>query len=117
MSGCMVCGKPQHARGLCSAHYQSDRHVPVPNVPGSWHDAGACKGKPTGWFYVPDEKGMGGNRGRKEFDLIDARAKKLCLVCIVRRPCLEYALAHHEAGWWGGTGETERRAIRAQRAA
>jgi len=38
-----------------------------------------------------------------------ARAKALCAACRVRRQCLQYALATHQAhGVWGGMTEEER---------
>lgn len=38
-----------------------------------------------------------------------ARAKAICAVCLVRRQCLQYALATHQLhGVWGGTSEDER---------
>jgi WhiB family transcriptional regulator, redox-sensing transcriptional regulator len=34
----------------------------------------------------------------------------VCASCIVRRPCLQFALATHQTyGVWGGTTEEERR--------
>ena len=42
-------------------------------------------------------------------------AKAICARCELRDPCLEYALHWAVVGVWGGTGERERRAIRAQR--
>ncbi|MER6349957.1 WhiB family transcriptional regulator [Streptomyces sp. NPDC001595] len=41
------------------------------------------------------------------------QAKAICRRCPVREPCLQYALDSDQAiGVWGGTSETERRAIR-----
>jgi WhiB family redox-sensing transcriptional regulator len=38
-----------------------------------------------------------------------ARAKALCAGCLVRRQCLQFALATHQMhGVWGGTTEDER---------
>jgi WhiB family redox-sensing transcriptional regulator len=40
-------------------------------------------------------------------------AKKVCVGCEVRQPCLEYALAHDERfGIWGGLSERERRKLK-----
>ena len=42
-------------------------------------------------------------------------AKRVCLSCDVRVECLEYALAHEDAGRfgiWGGLSERERRRVR-----
>lgn len=89
--------------------------VPIASEPGAWKDQAACKGKPTRWFYMTDDYGPDGNRGRREADLIDWRGKRCCLVCTVKRECLQHALEHHEAGYWGSTTEAQRREIRAQR--
>lgn len=46
---------------------------------------------------------------------IDA-AKAVCVQCVVRDECLEWALATgQDAGVWGGTSEEERRSIRRAR--
>ncbi len=40
-------------------------------------------------------------------------AKRVCLSCEVRAPCLEYALGHDERfGIWGGLSERERRRLK-----
>lgn len=72
--------------------------VRLPHPP-RWTELAACQ-------YVGDdfwfpEKG-GSTRA----------AKRVCMACEVRIPCLEYALEHREAfGIWGGLSEPERRAI------
>ncbi|MEB3368068.1 WhiB family transcriptional regulator [Saccharopolyspora mangrovi] len=43
------------------------------------------------------------------------RAIAICERCPVREACLEKALQNGELGIWGGTTETQRRKIRAQR--
>ncbi|MFH8801861.1 WhiB family transcriptional regulator [Streptomyces sp. NPDC017936] len=41
------------------------------------------------------------------------QAKAVCRRCPVREPCLEWALETDQTlGVWGGTSETERRALR-----
>jgi WhiB family redox-sensing transcriptional regulator len=46
---------------------------------------------------------------------IDA-AKLVCLSCVVREDCLEWAMATgQDAGVWGGLSEEERRALRRAR--
>jgi WhiB family redox-sensing transcriptional regulator len=43
-------------------------------------------------------------------------AKSICLSCIVRDQCLEWAMATgQDAGVWGGLSEDERRALRRAR--
>ena len=45
-------------------------------------------------------------------------AKRVCLACPVRTPCLDYALKHDERfGVWGGLSERERRRLKRQREA
>lgn len=45
-------------------------------------------------------------------------AKRVCLACPVRVPCLDYALKHDERfGVWGGLSERERRRLKRQREA
>lgn len=40
-------------------------------------------------------------------------AKRICAMCPVREPCLQYALEHEERfGIWGGLSERERRRLR-----
>jgi len=45
-----------------------------------------------------------------------ARAKRVCAECVVRRECLEFALAHDQVyGIWGGTTPDDRRRNRRRR--
>jgi hypothetical protein len=39
-------------------------------------------------------------------------AKKVCALCPVKEPCLQFALSHDVQGVWAGTTEHERRDIR-----
>lgn len=43
------------------------------------------------------------------------RAKAACAKCLVRGPCLDFALQHRESGVWGGLTEQERERVRRQR--
>jgi WhiB family redox-sensing transcriptional regulator len=70
----------------------------------TWKSFGACVGHSDVDFF-PDSKA-----GRHA----SAAAKSLCARCYVRAQCLDEALAYDEAGIWGGTTETERRAIKAR---
>jgi WhiB family redox-sensing transcriptional regulator len=71
-------------------------------APGPWvRDALCAQTDPEEFF---PEKG-----GRSRV------AIAICVECPVRRACLDYGLSHNEYGVWGGTSETERRQIRAQR--
>lgn len=43
-------------------------------------------------------------------------AKRICGSCLVREPCLEFALAsNQDAGVWGGLTEDERRTLKRAR--
>ena len=45
-----------------------------------------------------------------------APARRVCMACEVRQPCLEYALTHNiQWGTWGATSPRERAAMRRQR--
>jgi WhiB family redox-sensing transcriptional regulator len=69
----------------------------------SWRQKAACRGLDPEIFYPASED--------------DAEpAKAVCAVCVVRTPCLEYALSNREHdGIWGGATEKERRRIIRQR--
>lgn len=47
-----------------------------------------------------------------EEDEHEETAKAYCQRCVVRVTCLEWALTENESGVWGGTTESERRALR-----
>jgi WhiB family redox-sensing transcriptional regulator len=70
-----------------------------------WREA-ACRTADPEIFFPVSAPGA----GRDEV----ARAKEVCAACRVRRQCLQFALATHQAhGVWGGTTEEERRAYAA----
>jgi len=64
-----------------------------------WMSQAKCKDMDPDVFFPSDGVGV-------------QVAQRVCLVCPVKLPCLEYALAHrvHE-GVWGGTSERERRRL------
>ena len=67
-----------------------------------WWKSAACQDADPELFFPVSAAGL----GRKDV----VRAKAVCASCIVRRPCLQFALATHQAhGVWGGTTEEERR--------
>jgi WhiB family transcriptional regulator, redox-sensing transcriptional regulator len=69
----------------------------------SWQDLALCSQADPEAFFP--EKG-GSTR----------EAKAVCRRCEVQAECLAYALEHDERfGIWGGTSETERRALRRHR--
>lgn len=68
-----------------------------------WMAKGKCRELPPETFFPSD--GVG----------VDA-ARRICVDCPAKEPCLEYALANHiDHGVWGGTSERERRRIARQR--
>ena len=67
-----------------------------------WWDSASCREADPDLFFPVSSAGA----GRDEV----ARAKAICAGCQVRRQCLQFALATHQAhGVWGGTTEEERR--------
>jgi WhiB family transcriptional regulator, redox-sensing transcriptional regulator len=56
----------------------------------------------------------GVSRGKSDQREIDAKA--ICMSCVVKTQCLEWALANREPGIWGGTNESERKDISKRRA-
>jgi WhiB family redox-sensing transcriptional regulator len=70
----------------------------------TWMAEGNCADKPPSLFFPSD--GVG----------VDV-ARRVCMDCPVKVPCLEYALENRiDHGVWGGTSERERRRILRARA-
>src|ERR1700722_15806049 len=66
-----------------------------------WWRSAACREMDPELFFPVGARGPGAG----EID----RAKAVCAGCLVRRQCLQYALATHQMhGVWGGTTEEER---------
>ncbi len=64
-----------------------------------WMAAARCRDLSPAIFFPSDGLGV-------------ELARRICVNCPVKEPCLEYALSHHiEHGVWGGTSERERRRI------
>jgi WhiB family redox-sensing transcriptional regulator len=71
----------------------------------AWQNKAACRDTDPALFFPI---GTTGNA----VDQI-ASAKEVCLTCLSRDACLEFALAtNQDTGVWGGTSEEERRVIR-----
>lgn len=67
--------------------------------PRAFMKRGACKELPPNYMYPEDGAGV-------------KAARRVCAMCVVRNPCLEYALANKiEHGIWGGESERSRRRI------
>jgi len=71
-----------------------------------WTDQSNCRGIDTNEFFVPD----GGKRYENESTL-----KRICAACPVKIECLNYSLYNNVSGYWGGTTEKTRRAMRKKR--
>ena len=73
----------------------------------SWQLRAACRGPHAEVFFPPEGAEHRHERLEREFE-----AKAICATCVVRRPCLDYALAIDEPiGIWGGLNERERKRI------
>lgn len=82
----------------------------IENELGLWRNDAACRDTDPDLFFPVGTTGPAIDQIRS--------AKQVCSECLVREPCLEYALqSNQDSGVWGGTSEEERRAIRRQRAA
>jgi WhiB family transcriptional regulator, redox-sensing transcriptional regulator len=79
--------------------------VAVGIVHETWHLSAACRGPESALFFPPSLP-----ERREDRDEREARAKRICLECHVRRDCLDFALRVREPhGIWGGLTEAERR--------
>jgi WhiB family redox-sensing transcriptional regulator len=67
-----------------------------------WWRSAACRTADPEMFFPVSTVGPGQDEV--------TRAKEVCAACLVRRQCLQFALATRQAhGVWGGTTEEERR--------
>jgi WhiB family redox-sensing transcriptional regulator len=71
----------------------------------NWRDRAACRTEDPDLFFPIGSSGP---------SLMQAeQAKAVCRRCPVREPCLQFALDTDQGiGVWGGTNESERRALR-----
>ncbi|MGW4785529.1 WhiB family transcriptional regulator [Streptomyces sp. NPDC004230] len=69
----------------------------------NWREAAACRTEDPELFFPISASGPGAAQ--------TAAAKAVCLRCSVRSTCLDWALNRHVQGVWGGTTESERRAM------
>jgi WhiB family redox-sensing transcriptional regulator len=71
----------------------------------NWREDAACLHADPDLFFPISMSG-------RTLDQI-GEAKRICRICPVKEPCLAWALRVRDvAGIWGGTTETERRALR-----
>ncbi|WP_324787192.1 WhiB family transcriptional regulator [Streptomyces sp. H51] len=74
-----------------------------------WRDHAACRDQDPELFFPIGSSGPA--------LLQTQQAKAVCTGCPVQEQCLEWALENGDVlGVWGGTNETERRALRRRRA-
>ncbi len=62
-----------------------------------------CEGIDTNLFFAEEDSK---NYPQREYLI------KVCGNCKAQPECLEYAVTHEILGWWGGTSEKQRDAIR-----
>lgn len=70
-------------------------------------EGGACKGKPTHWWYPEFFRTQKAHEKRNVLNIAD-HAKRICFKCPIRAECLDYSLKHEPFGIWGGFDERER---------
>jgi hypothetical protein len=72
---------------------------------------GACKGKPSGWWY-PNLSNHSTPRQRSETREQIKLAVGICKLCDKRIECLNYAIEWEPFGIWGGETEGARERMR-----
>jgi WhiB family transcriptional regulator, redox-sensing transcriptional regulator len=82
----------------------------VEQLDPDWQGRAACKGPQSAVFFPSSLKERKDEREARE-----QRAKDICALCPIRRPCLEYALQIRDPnGVWGGLTEKERKQLLAR---
>jgi WhiB family redox-sensing transcriptional regulator len=70
-----------------------------------WQFEGAsCSGLEVDYFFPEN----------RTFNAENKLAKSICRTCVVKKECLDYAVAYSVQGIWGGTNNRERERIRKQ---
>ena len=73
-----------------------------------WRNEASCRDVDPDLFFPIGTTGIA-------IEQVDG-AKRICASCVVREPCLEFALAsNQDAGIWGGLTEDERRTLKRSR--
>lgn len=73
----------------------------------NWRELAACRDTDPDLFFPVGTTGPA-------IEQIEA-AKRVCMECEAREPCLEFALStNQDSGIWGATSEEERRKLRRQ---
>jgi WhiB family redox-sensing transcriptional regulator len=77
---------------------------------GNWREHAACRHEDPELFFPVGTSGPAAHQTEQ--------AKAVCRTCPAREPCLQWALETGQSiGVWGGTSETERRALKRRVAA
>jgi WhiB family redox-sensing transcriptional regulator len=72
-----------------------------------WQIKAACRGPQAAVFFPPSYFERKDEKVERE-----TRAKAICAQCVVREPCLEFAISIREPhGIWGGLNELERKSL------
>jgi WhiB family transcriptional regulator, redox-sensing transcriptional regulator len=72
-----------------------------------WQVKAACRGPQAEAFFPPSHAERKDERVDRERE-----AKAICRSCVVRQPCLDYAIRIREPhGIWGGLNEAERKQL------
>src|SRR3954452_17115664 len=80
-------------------------------VEESWQIKAACRGPQAAVFFPPPQFERKDEKSERE-----TRAKAICATCVVKKDCLEYAVAIREPhGIWGGLNEVERKQLLGQK--
>ncbi len=66
-----------------------------------WRELATCKAQTKLFFGKKAERPQA--RARRE-----EQAAQLCAVCMVRKPCRQFARENREYGFWGGESEEDR---------
>ena len=82
-------------------------HNQVPHPRVFPPEGGACKGKPTHWWFPEFFRTQKAHEKRSVLNVAD-HAKRICSKCPIRAECLDYSLKHEPWGIWGGFDEWER---------
>ena len=73
----------------------------------AWQVKAGCRGPQAAVFFPPSHFERKDEKLERE-----TRAKAICAQCVVREPCLDFALSIREPhGIWGGLNELERKAL------
>lgn len=71
--------------------------------PLAWTIDAACEGETSLYFVPPGER-------PEARTLREAKARSICMGCVVLEPCRNWARKQREYGFWGGESEEDRAA-------